>query len=176
MRSAVARESASTRQLSGYLRPPFTGPRSIRISTNFSGSGPHLTRMHSMQLYVPCVRSSRPTGSSRIERPAGYVSVFGSPSRRPNCSRHTAALRNHCHSWVVLGELYSGFRAGARWDENTAQLARFQSQPSARTLNITPETAIRYSTAWSAGGDRRLPAKERAAHSSQRCVDRSFSP
>jgi predicted nucleic acid-binding protein len=47
-------------------------------------------------------------------------------------------------SATVLGELYSGFRAGTRWRENMAQLARFQNQPSARTLNITKETAIRY--------------------------------
>ena len=45
---------------------------------------------------------------------------------------------------VVLGELYSGFRAGARWAENTEQLARFLSKPSVRVLNVTDETALRY--------------------------------
>ena len=44
---------------------------------------------------------------------------------------------------VVLGELYSGFRAGGRWAENTAQLARFLSKPSVRVLNVTEETALR---------------------------------
>ncbi len=45
---------------------------------------------------------------------------------------------------VVLGELYSGFRAGIRWAENTEQLARFLSKPSVRVLNVTEETALRY--------------------------------
>ena len=45
---------------------------------------------------------------------------------------------------VVLGELYSGFRAGIRWVENTEQLARFLSKPSVRVLNVTGETALRY--------------------------------
>ena len=47
-------------------------------------------------------------------------------------------------SAVVLGELYSGFRAGNRWAENMAQLARFLSKPSVRVLNVTEETALRY--------------------------------
>jgi tRNA(fMet)-specific endonuclease VapC len=45
---------------------------------------------------------------------------------------------------VVLAELYSGFRAGIRWAENTEQLARFLSKPSVRVLNVTEETALRY--------------------------------
>jgi len=45
---------------------------------------------------------------------------------------------------VVLGELYSGFRAGIRWAENTEQLARFLSKPTVRVLNVTEETALRY--------------------------------
>ena len=49
-----------------------------------------------------------------------------------------------CLSAVVLGELYSGFRAGNRWPENTAQLAQFLSKPSVRVLNVTEETASRY--------------------------------
>ncbi len=47
-------------------------------------------------------------------------------------------------SAVVLGELYSGFRAGSRWAENTAQLTRFLSKPSVRVLSVTEETALRY--------------------------------
>ena len=47
-------------------------------------------------------------------------------------------------SAVVLGELYSGFRAGKRWAENTAQLAQFLSKPSVRILDVTEETALRY--------------------------------
>jgi tRNA(fMet)-specific endonuclease VapC len=47
-------------------------------------------------------------------------------------------------SAVVLGELYSGFRAGNRWAENTAQLEQFLSKPSVRVLNVTAETALRY--------------------------------
>jgi tRNA(fMet)-specific endonuclease VapC len=47
-------------------------------------------------------------------------------------------------SAVVLGELYSGFRAGDRWAENTAQVAQFLSKPSVRVLNVTEETALRY--------------------------------
>ena len=47
-------------------------------------------------------------------------------------------------SAVVLGELYSGFRAGNRWAENTAQLAQFLSKPSVRVLDVTEETALRY--------------------------------
>ena len=45
---------------------------------------------------------------------------------------------------VVLGEMYSGFRAGNRLAENTAQLAQFLSKPSVRVLNVTQETALRY--------------------------------
>ena len=47
-------------------------------------------------------------------------------------------------STVVLGELYSGFRAGNRWAENTAQLMQFLSKPSVRVVNVTEETAQRY--------------------------------
>ena len=47
-------------------------------------------------------------------------------------------------SAVVLGELYSGFRAGNRWAENTAQLAQFLGKPSVRALDVTEETALRY--------------------------------
>jgi tRNA(fMet)-specific endonuclease VapC len=47
-------------------------------------------------------------------------------------------------SAVVLGELYSGFRAGNRWAENTAQLEQFLNKPSVRVLNVTAETALRY--------------------------------
>jgi tRNA(fMet)-specific endonuclease VapC len=47
-------------------------------------------------------------------------------------------------SAVVLGELYSGFRAGNRRAKNTAQLAQFLSKPSVRVLNVTEETALRY--------------------------------
>ena len=47
-------------------------------------------------------------------------------------------------SAVVLGELYSGFRAGNRQAENAAQLAQFLSKPSVRVLNVTEETALRY--------------------------------
>ena len=47
-------------------------------------------------------------------------------------------------SAVVLGELYSGFRAGNRWAESTRQLAQFLSKPSVRVLNVTEETALRY--------------------------------
>src|ERR1022692_2558232 len=47
-------------------------------------------------------------------------------------------------SAIVLGELHSGFRAGNRWAENTAQLERFLSKPSVRVLNVTEETALRY--------------------------------
>ena len=45
---------------------------------------------------------------------------------------------------IVLGELYSGFRAGNRWAENIAQLTRFLGKPSVRILNVTGETALRY--------------------------------
>jgi tRNA(fMet)-specific endonuclease VapC len=47
-------------------------------------------------------------------------------------------------SAIGLGELYSGFRAGNRWAENTAQLRQFLSKPSVRVLNVTEETALRY--------------------------------
>ena len=45
---------------------------------------------------------------------------------------------------IVLGELHSGFRAGNRCAENTAQLTQFLSRPSVRVLNVTGETALRY--------------------------------
>ena len=45
---------------------------------------------------------------------------------------------------VVLGELHSGFRAGNRYKENTAQLTHFLSKPSVRVLHVTEETALRY--------------------------------
>ena len=47
-------------------------------------------------------------------------------------------------SAVVLGELYTGFRLGNRWNENTAQLREFLSKPSVGIVNITEETAMRY--------------------------------
>ena len=47
-------------------------------------------------------------------------------------------------SVIVLGELYSGFRAGARWAENTTRLAQFLSKPSVRVVQATEETALRY--------------------------------
>ena len=47
-------------------------------------------------------------------------------------------------SAVVLGELYSVFRAGSRRAKNRADLARFLSKPSVRVLNVTEETALRY--------------------------------
>ena len=47
-------------------------------------------------------------------------------------------------SAIALGELYSGFRAGDRWAENTAQLAQFLGKPSVRVLSVTEETALRY--------------------------------
>jgi tRNA(fMet)-specific endonuclease VapC len=72
-------------------------------------------------------------------------------------SAYSALQRGHQHildvlrrsetvavSAVVLGELYSGFRAGNCWAENTAQLAQFLSKPSVRVLNVTEETALRY--------------------------------
>ena len=45
---------------------------------------------------------------------------------------------------VVLGEFYSGFRAGNRWAVNTAHLTQFLGKPSVRVLNVTGETALRY--------------------------------
>jgi predicted nucleic acid-binding protein len=45
---------------------------------------------------------------------------------------------------IVLGELYSGFRAGNRYAENVAQLTQLLNKPSVRVLNITEETALRY--------------------------------
>jgi tRNA(fMet)-specific endonuclease VapC len=45
---------------------------------------------------------------------------------------------------IVLGELYSGFRAGTRWTENTTQLAEFLSKRSVRLVSVTEETALRY--------------------------------
>ena len=72
-------------------------------------------------------------------------------------SAYSALQRGHQHildvlrrsetvavSSVVLGELYSGFRAGNCWAENTARLAQFLSKPSVRVLNVTEETALRY--------------------------------
>ena len=45
---------------------------------------------------------------------------------------------------IVLGELYTGFRAGSRSADNNEQLERFLSKPSVRVLNVTQETALRY--------------------------------
>ena len=45
---------------------------------------------------------------------------------------------------IVLGELYSGFRAGTRWTQNSEQLVQFLDKPSVRVLNVTAETALRY--------------------------------
>jgi tRNA(fMet)-specific endonuclease VapC len=47
-------------------------------------------------------------------------------------------------SAVVLGELHSGFRAGNRCAENTAQLAQFLGKPSVRVVPLTEDTALRY--------------------------------
>lgn len=45
---------------------------------------------------------------------------------------------------IVLGELYSGFRAGTRWIENTRLLRIFLSKSSVKVLDVTAETALRY--------------------------------
>jgi tRNA(fMet)-specific endonuclease VapC len=45
---------------------------------------------------------------------------------------------------VVLGELHSAFRAGARRTENEELLRRFLGKPSVQVLDMTAETALRY--------------------------------
>ena len=45
---------------------------------------------------------------------------------------------------IVLGELYSGFKAGTRLLENTERLANFLAKPTVRIVNVTEATALRY--------------------------------
>lgn len=45
---------------------------------------------------------------------------------------------------IVLGELYSGFKAGTRLLENNERLAKFVAKPTVRILNVTEATALRY--------------------------------
>lgn len=47
-------------------------------------------------------------------------------------------------SAVVLGELLFGFRNGARYSENRAQLDRFLSQTFVESIEVTLETAERF--------------------------------
>lgn len=46
---------------------------------------------------------------------------------------------------VVLGELFSGFRAGSRYRENREQLDSFLTSPRVSTVGLDEETALRYS-------------------------------
>jgi predicted nucleic acid-binding protein len=76
--------------------------------------------------------------------------LLDTPAYSALCRGHQAILdvvrgsETIAVSAVALGELHSGFRAGNRCAENTAQLAQFLSKPSVRVLNITEETALRY--------------------------------
>jgi tRNA(fMet)-specific endonuclease VapC len=45
---------------------------------------------------------------------------------------------------IVLGELHSRFRGGTRRSENEELLARFLSKSSIRIVDVTQETALRY--------------------------------
>ena len=45
---------------------------------------------------------------------------------------------------IVLGELYSGFKAGTRLLANMDRLANFLAKPKVRILNVTEATALRY--------------------------------
>jgi tRNA(fMet)-specific endonuclease VapC len=45
---------------------------------------------------------------------------------------------------IVLGELHSGFRAGARRAENEELLTRFLGKSSVRILSVTHDTALHY--------------------------------
>jgi len=44
-------------------------------------------------------------------------------------------------SAIVMGELFSGFRGGTRYQENKSQLALFLSKPTVQELHVTAETA-----------------------------------
>ncbi|MFV2066978.1 MAG: type II toxin-antitoxin system VapC family toxin [Pirellulales bacterium] len=44
-------------------------------------------------------------------------------------------------STVVLGELYTGFKGGARTVENSSQLRTFLAKPTVRPLDVNQETA-----------------------------------
>ena len=46
---------------------------------------------------------------------------------------------------IVIGELLGGFRRGARWEDNGADLRRFLAQPRVTLLPVTWTTADRYS-------------------------------
>jgi tRNA(fMet)-specific endonuclease VapC len=50
---------------------------------------------------------------------------------------------------VVIGELLWGFRRGARWEDNVADLRRFLAQPRVTLLPVTWITADRYSRIYS---------------------------
>ena len=45
---------------------------------------------------------------------------------------------------IVLGELYSGFKAGTKYSENSERLAKFLAKPTVRVVNVTEATALRY--------------------------------
>lgn len=45
---------------------------------------------------------------------------------------------------IVLGELYSGFKAGTKFHENSGRLAKFLSKPTVHILSVTEATALRY--------------------------------
>jgi tRNA(fMet)-specific endonuclease VapC len=50
---------------------------------------------------------------------------------------------------IVIGELLGGFRRGARWEDNVADLRRFLAQPRVTLLPVTWTTADRYSRIYS---------------------------
>jgi tRNA(fMet)-specific endonuclease VapC len=49
-------------------------------------------------------------------------------------------------SAVVLGELYAGFKGGARESANREALHRLLERPTVRTLSLTPDTAEVYAS------------------------------
>jgi tRNA(fMet)-specific endonuclease VapC len=52
---------------------------------------------------------------------------------------------------VVLGELQTGFRAGARRQKNESELRAFLNSPRVYVAKVDSETALRYVEIWQAG-------------------------
>ena len=50
---------------------------------------------------------------------------------------------------IVLGELYSGFRAGSRETENRQELDEFLAVPRVTVIRIDPQTARQYAVVYS---------------------------
>lgn len=88
---------------------------------------------------------------------SAYSALFrGDPDVRQVLENATAILVPA----IVVGELYSGFRHGSRYQDNIAALQQFLRKPSVAVADVGVETAVRYAEVdvWLRSNEDRSPA------------------